>query len=141
MSTPALIKPELVVEPIAEVPQRPTLRRTELIKRPKRHTEIRTPAVAFINGSTLAEPCKIINISESGLQIKLEQVHCQKLLGKSILIAFEYEKEWTTCQATIQWLESQKRLGCLVCDKSHSWKKFVDKVWKNTTPEVTKVAA
>lgn len=107
-----------------------SLKKTQFIRKPRPRFEIRTPAVAFVNGSTTPEPCKILNISDNGLQIKLEQAHSQVLLGQPVLVVFEHNKEWITCQATIKWLESQKRLGCMVTeDKSHSWKKFVELVW------------
>jgi hypothetical protein len=112
----------------------PALGKVRKLRRPRPRFEIRTPAVAFVNGSTTPEPCKIINVSESGLQIKLDQTHCQELLGKPILVVFEHEKEWITCQASIKWLESQKRLGCMVSDKSHSWNKFVHLVWSDVNP-------
>lgn len=108
------------------------LKKTQFIRKPRPRFEIRTPAVAFVNGSTVPEPCRILNVSDNGLQIKLEQPHTQVLLGQPVLVVFEHNKEWITCQATIKWLESQKRLGCMVTeDKSHSWKKFVELVWKD----------
>lgn len=110
----------------------PALRKTEFLKKTRPRFEIRTPAVAFVNGATIPEPCRVLNISDDGLQIKLEQPHSQLLLGQPVLVVFEHNKEWITCQATIKWLESQKRLGCWVGeDKSHSWKKFVELVWKD----------
>lgn len=119
----------------------PFLKKTQLLRRPRPRFDIRTPAIAFVDGSKIPEPCKIINISENGIQIKLDQSHSQDLIGKPILIVFEHEKEWISCQASVRWLESQKRLGCMIGDKSHSWKKFVDLVWSDTHESVNKKAA
>jgi PilZ domain len=113
----------------------------KLFRRTRPRIDFNTTAVAFMNGSTKAESCKIISISENGVQIKLDQNHCQNLVGKPILITFEYEKEWITCQASIKWFESQKRLGCKVCDKSHSWKKFVDLAWNDLNSDSIKMAS
>lgn len=116
------------------------LQKNQLLRRSRPRFEIATPAMAFVNGSTVPESCKVINISESGLQIKLDQPHHQDLLGKPILIVFEHEKEWITCPAVIKWLESQKRLGCMVYEKSYSWKKFLDVAVNDADYELYKVA-
>ncbi len=113
----------------------------KLLRRSRSRLEFNTPAVAFIDGSTQAESCKIICVSENGVQIKLDQSHSQNLIGKPILITFEFEKEWITCIASIKWFESQKRLGCMVNEKSYSWSKFIEMAWNNNESIIYKMAS
>lgn len=107
--------------------------KSQLLRRSKPRVEIQNSAMAFVNGSKIPQACSVLNVSDNGLQIKLEQAHSQVLLGQPILVVFEHNQEWITCQATIKWLESQKRLGCAVNEKSHSWKKFTNKAWSENS--------
>lgn len=118
----------------------PNWKSQKLHRRTRPRIDFKSEAIAFLNGSTKPESCSVLSISENGIQIKLNQNHSQNLVGKPVLISFEYEKEWVTCQATIKWFESQKRLGCMVCEKSHSWNKFVEQAWNESNSNFYKAA-
>ncbi len=92
--------------------------------------------VTMINGrieahdSNLSIPVKIVDVSQSGLKIKLLHSKMDLGLNEKISIKLDRSVSKATFYAEIMWIEKDQAFGCLIDAKSeYNWLNFYNMVW------------
>ncbi len=91
--------------------------------------DVRLEAWVFLKSTEPPIKAQILNISSSGLQLRLLNIKLQNLINQELLLVYEHQGQMNACQMKVVWQEYPSRLGCHILDKLDLWTKMNEEIW------------
>jgi hypothetical protein len=69
--------------------------------------------------------CRVVDVSKKGFRIQLRESSACAHQGDKLLLVHEFKGQIIQCKAEIKWIQSNAKLGCLICQSSEDWNEMI----------------